>query len=203
MPMKKPRGCLFSLFIILLALLVLGILSFYGSKLFDRYQRPWAYNASAPLLVGRWSGQYVDPDNITKTIELTIVDPEPDAERWSKALSFRGRRKGSRRTGSSKRSFDGQAIVVSRLGRETYEISGSVDKEDFHQIRLTFHTETSRNFDRPTFYLLSGQNGRWQNDELTCTLEFSYRRKDGSSFWNSADPRFSKQTHLILHRASP
>ncbi|WP_080054959.1 hypothetical protein [Spirosoma aerolatum] len=200
--MKKPRGCLSSLIMIILAVLVLGVLSFYGSKLFDRYQRPWAYSTSGPLLVGHWKGQYVDPDNITKTIELTIFDPEPDDKRWSKAVSFHGRRKGRRRTGSSKRSFNGQAIVVSRLGREEYEISGSVGKEDYHQIRLTFHTETSRNFDRPAFYLLFGQNGRWHNDELTCTLEFSYRRKDGSSFWNSADPRFGKQTRLILHRAS-
>ncbi|WP_157634644.1 hypothetical protein [Spirosoma panaciterrae] len=201
--MKKPRGCLFSLALLLLVLLGLGVLSFYGSMFFDRYQRPWAYSTSAPLLVGHWKGQYVDPDNIAKTIELTIFDPEPDAKRWSRALSFRGRRKGRRRTGASKRSFDGQAIVVSRLGREMYAVNGSVDKDDYHRIKLTFDTETSRNFEKPTFYLLFGQDGRWYNNELTCKLDFSYRRKDGSSFWSSADPRFGKQTRLTLHRVTP
>ncbi|GAB4029577.1 hypothetical protein [Spirosoma gilvum] len=201
--MKKPRGCLFSLVMLILVLLGLGTLTFYGSKFFDRYQRPWAYSTSEPLLVGHWKGQYVDPDNIPKTIELTILDPEPDEKRWSKALSFRGRRKRHRRTSSSRRSFDGQAIVMSRLGREQYEVTGSVGKDDYHQIRLTFDTETSRNFDKPTFYLLFGQDGRWHHDELTCRLDFSYRRKDGSSYSSSADPRFNKRTLLTLHRASP
>ena len=44
----------------------------------------------------------------------------------------------------------------------------------------------------PNFSLLQGNNGKWQNDKLSVTLNISYNQADGSSYSSIADPRHSK-----------
>lgn len=196
--MKTSRGCLYSLVIISLIVLIFGVVRFYAGKYFDRSGRPWAYSETDPLLIGRWKGAYQDPDGIGKTLTLDLFEPEPDAKRWNKAFSTRRRR--GRHRSPSKRSFDGKASVVSRLGREEYEIYGSVDEDDYHQIKLSFRTDNSKNFATPNFYLFAIEETHWQGNDMTGKLMFSYRRKDGSSFWSSGDPRFSKRVPISLKR---
>ena len=79
--MARSKGCLLIAGIIVLAGLTFTGIKFYGGKLLDQYERPWAYSKTEPLLVGRWKGQFRDPDGVVKVIDLTIDLLETDEER--------------------------------------------------------------------------------------------------------------------------
>jgi hypothetical protein len=174
---------------------------YYYSYYSDLKDRPWAYSEdkNAKLLVGQWQGSFKDPDGVQKSLKLEVFEPVTDEERQEKAsrLSRKRRGGGSR---ENKRAFDGVAVVVSRLGKEEYEIYGSVKKEDFHQLRFNFRPQDEKKRILPNFTVAEAKEGNWQNDELHLTLTFSYHKADGSSFWNSADPRYDKTVKTTLIR---
>jgi hypothetical protein len=196
--MKKPFGCLSVLLV--LALLSAGIYyaKFYGGKYLDQYQRPWAYSTTEPLLVGRWRGQFRDPDGIAKTLDLQIDLPETDDERWAKAA------RRSRRDRSNKRAFDGTATVTSKLGREDYEIYGAVDRDNDHQFSLHFQTVDGKFPLGPNFYvnITEKKDNSWSGNQLKTTLRFAWHRRDGSSFSDSADPRYDRTANVVLTRVN-
>ena len=101
---------------------------------------------------------------------------------------------------SDKRGFDGFATVNSQLGKEEYEIYGAVEKEDFHQLHFNCRPKDEKKRVLPNFTLGEAKNGVWQNNELKLTLNFSYHKADGASFWSSADPRFDKKVTVTLMR---
>ncbi|GAB2534532.1 hypothetical protein [Spirosoma aerophilum] len=190
----RSRGCLYYLAILFIIVVVFGSISFYGGKLFDRYQRPWAYSETEPLLVGRWQGEFKDPEGITKKLVVDIVPPTTDEERLGKVFSKR------RRSFSSKRAFDGTAAISSKRGNEFYEVWGSVGADDYHTFSLNYRTTNQTQIRRENFYLTDSKQNSWKNDTMTLELSFSFRRADGSSFWNSADPKYSKKVKVSLHR---
>ncbi|AQG79632.1 hypothetical protein [Spirosoma montaniterrae] len=194
--MKRSTGCLAGLGLLILVSLVYGGISFYGGKWIDRYQQPWAYSTSEPILVGQWQCQFKDPDGVAKTLSLTIGEPTTDDERWDKAFSKR-----KRRSRTNKRAFDGMAEVSSRLGREPYEIWGSVTEDDMHQLnQVEFRSTLDKGLPKPNFFINLTKNGHWDNNALLFTLVFSYRRPDGSSFWSSDNPRFNREIPVRLAR---
>ncbi|MBD2703848.1 hypothetical protein IC229_24595 [Spirosoma sp. BT702] len=197
--MKKPRGCLFSLVVLVVAILVLGTISFFGGKFIDRFRRPWAYSQTEPLLIGKWRGSYKDPDGVAKSLEMEMFVPETDDKRWENAFRTRRRRSGRPRSRSIN-SFKGATVVVSPLGREEYEIWGHVHRDDYHQIDMTFEFDEKQILKVNNFYLHHAEQSRWQGDELNVTLLFVYRRPDNSAYSDSADPRYSKRVPVHLTR---
>ncbi len=188
--------------LLLLGMLVLLSWGVYECKYYFSYwqdlrDRPWAYSTdkNAKLLVGRWEGAFKDPDGISKTLEIEIFEPITEEERQEKAS-----RKSRRRSRENKQGFEGKAVAMSRLGTENYEIYGSVKKEDFHQLRFNFRPQDEKKRVLPNFTLVEAKEGAWQNDELQLSLTFSYHKADGSSFWNSADPRHDKKAETTLIR---
>ncbi|AYQ34872.1 hypothetical protein [Runella sp. SP2] len=169
---------------------------YYTSYWFDTFDRPWAYSSdkNAKLLVGKWQGSFIDPDNVKKTLEIEIDEPVTEEERERNAA-----RKRSSRRRDNKRSFDGKAIAKSRLGTETYEIYGAVEKDDFHRLHFNFRPEDEKKRVLPNFTLLEANSGNWQ-DSMTLTLSFTYHNADGSSTWKSSDPRHSKKVTATLGR---
>ncbi len=194
----KFNGCLPILAILIVAGLVFTGIKFYGGKYLDRYQRPWAYSTTEPLLVGLWKGQFKDPDGISKTIMVQIALPETDDERWNQA----GRRQ--RRGWANKRGFDGTATVTSRLGKEDYEVYGAIDRDNDHQFSLNFRTPDGKYPITPNFWVNDTAPGNsWAGDQMSLTLRFAYHLPNGSSFSSSADPRFDRVAALILTRINP
>lgn len=194
---------------ILLSILLLVVLSwgmykckYYYSYYSDLKDRPWAYSEdkNAKLLVGQWQGSFKDPDGVQKSLQLEIFEPVTEEERQEKASRHLRNRRG---LGSreNKRAFEGVSVVTSRLGKEEYEIYGSVNKEDFHQLRFNFRPQDEKRRVLPNFTINQAEKGSWSNDELTLTLSFSYHRADGSSHWNSADPRHEKRVVVELVRS--
>ena len=197
------QGIKLLLFLGVLAALSWGVYEckYYYSYYTDLKDRPWAYSRdeNASLLVGKWQGTIQDPDGISKTIELEIVEPTTDEERSEKA-SRRSRRRSGLGSRSEKRGFDGFAAVTGKLGKEEYEIYGAVEEEDFHRLHFNFRPKDEKKRILPNFTLGEAKNGVWQTNELQLALSFSYHKADGSSFWSSADPRFDKKVIATLIR---
>lgn len=170
---------------------------YYTSYWFDTFDRPWAYSSdeNAKLLVGKWQGSFIDPDNVKKTLEIEIDEPVTEEERERNAA-----RKRSSRRRDNKRAFDGKAIAKSRLGTETYEIYGAVEKDDFHHLHFNFRPEDEKKRVLPNFTLVEANTGNWQDDGMTLTVSFAYHNADGSSTWRSSDPRHSKKVTATLGR---
>jgi hypothetical protein len=198
---------------ILLILAVLAALSwavyecrYYLSYQQDLRQRPWAFSrdATAPLLVGTWQGQFRDPDGIQKTITLTIHSPLTDDERAKKAGRRVRRRSGSGSRGS-RHFFDGEATVSSPKGTEQYDLHGNVATDDGHTLKtILFGPADETRQVRQNFGLQSAlDGGQWQADRLTLTLAFSYITATGSAYSDSADPRYSRTATVQLNRIQP
>ena len=54
----KAKGCFSILALLAVVSLVFTGIKFYGGKFIDRYQRPWAYSTTEPLLIGKWRGRF-------------------------------------------------------------------------------------------------------------------------------------------------
>lgn len=175
---------------------------YYFSYYTDLKNRPWAYSRDkkAKLLVGKWQGTFQDPDRVAKTIELEIVEPITDEER-KKQANRRSRRRGGLGSRKDNQWFDGSATVTSKLGKEEYEIYGTVQKEDWHQLNTVhFRVLDERQQLRKNFGISDATGGQWQDDHLTLTLAFTYITATGSGYSDSADPRFEKKITVVLKR---
>ena len=198
------NGIKLLLFLGVLAALSWGVYEckYYYSYYTDLKDRPWAYSRdeNAKLLVGKWKGTFQDPDGVQKTIELEILEPTTDEERAKKA-SRRSRRRSGLGSRSDKQGFDGFATVNGKLGKEEYEIYGSVQKEDWHQLNIVhFRVMDEKQQLRNNFGLGDANGGQWQADELTLTFAFVYNTATGSGYSSSADPRFDRKTTVTLKR---
>lgn len=199
--MTNRRGCLPILVILLLSGAAFMGVRFYGGKFIDRFQRPWAYSTTEPLLVGTWRGTFRDPNGMTKTLTLQIDLPETDDERWDRA----GRRTRSKKRGRNKRVFDGVATVTGPRGQEPYTLYGRVNDDDWHRLEtIQFSTPDGQQTMRQNFNLHSAvAGGQWTTDRMTLRLAFTYTTPTGSAFWNSADPRYEHKAALTLTRTNP
>lgn len=200
---KGTGRCL--LFFLVLALLSWGMYECnYRYSLWRDYQtRPWAYSKDkeAKLLVGKWQGQYKDPDGVVKAISLEIFEPLSDAERRKKAgRSHRRRTRGGLGARKDKRLFEGIATVTSRLGQEDYQLYGSVGEEDYHQLKMQFGAKDEATRLQPNFALNLTESGHWNGDEMTLQVRFVYFKADGSSFSDSADARYDYVATVVLRR---
>lgn len=210
--MKKSRALLI-LGLLLVALYGLYRFKYQLSYLADLRARPWAYSAdpAAKLLVGRWQGAFVDPAGVAKRISLEILVPLTEEERERRA-SRRTRRKGVRHR--DKRSFDGSAVVSSRLGEERYLVFGAVAEEDVHKLELGFRVEDEARRLLPNDRLRAAPSGHWQGDRLELELAFTREDAQGSSrtvgegvvvngqvVWQEAPE--DKPVQVVLERAPP
>ncbi len=180
---------------LLIAGLLLAVAGFFGSFLgqwYDRYSRPWAFGDPDSRLAGSWQTTFLDPDDVPKHITINIEQPSATFN-WSTFLS---RRRKHRR--KNPRSFTGTASVTSRRGTEQYELWGSVDRDNASQLVLNTRVVNEKTQLLPNFALGAIRNVRWQGNNLTMTLSFSFRRADGSSFWSSSDPRLNQTRQLTL-----
>lgn len=182
--MKSPRGYLSVLLGLAAIALIYTAVSYYGSYFFDLYQRPWAYAADPvkPLLVGKWAGQFRDPDGVEKSLTVEILVSVTDEERFAKAGPRR------RRSRTNKKAFDGFATVSSKRGAEQYELWGSVKEREGRTFGFSMRPVDEKKMPLPNFQVLEANAGSWTDNSMAITVSFSYRKADGAGFWSSADP---------------
>jgi hypothetical protein len=170
---------------------------FLGSYAFDFYARPWAYSSdkNAKLFVGKWAGQFKDPDGVSKKIALEIFVPMENAERVSDALTCGLGKSKSK----SKKTFEGIATVKSALGEENYEVWGSFADTDFHQFSM--HERIKKALPVANFYLQQTEaDCVWQGGDMTLILPFYYQKANGSGYSSSDDARFSQKATVVMKR---
>lgn len=166
----------------------------------DAKERPWAYSSqpNARLLPGLWKGVVKDPDGLIRDVVIEIFEPHTVEER-ERAASRRFRKRKMQH--KDLRLFSGECRAESAQGKEHYLLTGSVMESDFHKLKVNFRA-ADENRRMPGFNLLLAQTGRWSNDSLELDLEFAWFRPDGSSFSDSADPRYSQVEKIIFTRST-
>lgn len=185
--------------VLIVAVFALALFGRYGwyylDKKYDTYRRPWAYssNPDSPLLVGRWSGVCTDPDKVVHKVNLEIFEPQSDEERMKK-FNRRPRKKRSR---SSATFFDGIATVEANGKSHTCELWGGLDKADGHRIHFQLRPLDDVH---PPGFNLNLLEGNWQQHTIDLSVVFAWFRPDGSSFSDSADPRYDTKGRLLLTR---
>jgi hypothetical protein len=192
----KKRKFLLVLFAILGSVFAARYGLFHFGKQMDVRQRPWAYSndPTKPLLVGKWTGSCQDPDGAVHEVALVIVPPLTDEERWHKL----GKRRGKRNY-RPKGNFDGTAVLKASGKSESCTIWGAIDPPDGNRIQLQI-SPVDDNAKRPAGFNVRALEGIWNGDALEVTVEFVYIQPDGSSFWNSDDPRHNFKGRLVMRR---
>lgn len=184
--------------VVVLLALATPLASFYGSKYLDTLQRPWAYSSdpATPLLVGAWRGTCTDPDHMAHAVEMTVYEPLTDEERWQRAYAGRSsRRKKSRKSNTF---FDGMAVLNTHGRRDTCELWGGLEKASGHDLHFQLSPVSGVH---PPGFNINLLKGRWQGDTITLTVSFAWFNADGSSSYDSADPRHNTDGHLVLVRS--
>jgi hypothetical protein len=189
---------LFSNFVYYIFLLFCVILYFGGSYAVDFYWRPWAYSTdkNAKLFVGKWEGQFQDPDGVSKKITLEIFTPFTTAQRFGSALNCGGKSKTK-----SRKSFDGLATVTSALGVENYDVWGYFADTEFNKFHV--YERIKQTLPVANFYLKQTETESdctWQGDNMTLILPFEYQKQDGTGYSSSDDARFSYKASVVMKR---
>lgn len=179
-----------------LVLCIFAALKYYSSYGNDLLQRPWAYSKdkNAKLFVGKWEGEFKDPDGVSKKMTLEIFVPLTDDDRLSKSFNKKSKSIHTK----TKTGFDGTATVTSALGTENYEIWGGFEDTDFHKFH--FNVATEKNLPVANFYLAGAKYGIWAGDQIDMTMPFNYRKANGAGFYQSSDPRFSQKAVFVMKR---
>ncbi|MBK8558208.1 MAG: hypothetical protein IPL65_21855 [Lewinellaceae bacterium] len=186
-----------------LKLLILGVFAFtllgriscyFIDKKYDTFRRPWAYSddPNKALLVGKWQGSVTDPDGIRHSVNLEIVEPVSDDERQQRFSQKR-----IKRDRSSAVFFDGTATLEVNNRKTSCEIWGGLDAPDGHRMHLQFRPMDDSH--SPGFNLKFAE-GSWLENTLDLETGFVFFKPDGSSFSDSADPRFEQKAKLKMTR---
>ncbi|TLV03862.1 hypothetical protein [Dyadobacter luticola] len=156
-----------------------------------RFDRPWAYGKEN--LLGKWEGSFVDPNGVTKQLTMEIFEPEE--ERWDASTYVP-------QDYPESQEFKGTAQVKSKLGVENDHVRGLLGTKDGHQIdRIDFTPKDESKHILESFNLSNtAPGGVWEGDEIKVSVEFAYRTKTGSAFWDSSDPKYRQKVLMILHR---
>lgn len=167
---------------------------FYLDKKYDTWRRPWAYDSSKPLLVGKWQGRCLDPDGVAHQIDLEILLPTTDDERWKRV-----NRRHAMRNRTDRTFFDGIAILETNGSRDTCELWGGLDKADGHEIHFQFRPI---NDVHPPGFNLNLLDGNWEGNTIDLAVTFAFFKPDGSSFYSSEDPKHDMKAKLVMSRVS-
>ncbi len=180
---------------LLLASVIFGRFGcYYLNKKYDTYRRPWAYSndASKALLVGKWQGTCIDPDQISHKVEMEIVVPMTDDERWNRVFQKR-----IKRDRSSPTFFDGFAVLETNGQKDTCELWGGLDKANGHEIHFQLSPISKVH---PPGFNLNLLKGNWQDNSIDLAVDFAWFRPDGSSLYSSEDPRHDTKGKLVMSR---
>ncbi|MBK8444426.1 MAG: hypothetical protein IPL35_13870 [Sphingobacteriales bacterium] len=102
-----------------------------------------------------------------------------------------------KRSRSSPTFFDGVAVIDTKGRKDSCEIWGGLDKADGKEIHFQLRPFNDHH---PVGFNLNSCEGRWNGNTLDLSAGFSWFREDGSSFSDSADPRYDYKGKLLMSR---
>lgn len=188
--------------LLILAVFLVGVIMLkYGCYFFyqkyDKYRFPWAYSSQPDeLFVGKWKGDYTDPDKIAHHLEMEIFVPITAEERWEKA--FRKKRKRSR-SQKSKTFYEGIAFITTNGVVDTFEVWGGLEKTLPPCALKSIHFAPIHDYKKQGFYINSPVS-KWEKNKISMLTTMAYHDGKGSSKWSSDDPRLNQETKIILEK---
>lgn len=163
----------------------------------DHRNYPWAYSEKdSKRLVGEWNGNFTDPDGVSHSIQMTIVDPVTEEER-ERRIRKRSRR--SRVRNKSYTGFDGIALITTNGKVDSMQVNGSLGTVT---PPCDFKARVSPAIDDNHLvgFELNQLDGTWKEEQLHLKATFAYFRPDKSSFYDSANPKHQFTFPFVLKK---
>lgn len=189
------------LFLTTLALLlmfaIVGVANYYISYKTDTREYPWAYRSdeNKPLLVGKWSGKFIEPDSIEKKISLVINEPYTNLDRifYSIGLSY------NRRLYIEPNKFDGFLSIENKFRKEErYKVRGFLNTKNIQL--FDFHLLANVKETPPYHYSFLFTEGFWKKKEMSFILTIVFRKSTTPNNLKNQEPFLSKKVRVSLNR---
>ncbi len=176
---------------------LVGVVSYYVSYKTDSRAYLWAYSSdeNKPLLVGKWSGKFIEPDSIEKKISLEIYEPYTKLERifYSIGLPYK------RRLYIEPNKFDGLLSIENKFRKEEkYKVRGSLNTKNMQL--FDFHLLANVKETPPYHYSFLFTEGFWKKKEMSFVLTIVFRRSTTPNNLKNQEPFLSKKVRVSLNR---
>ena len=190
----------------LLILVAAGVIAYlfylglyYAQTAYDKWMQPWAYSTTAAekRLVGKWTGNYTDPDRKTHTLQIEIFEPQSAEKRWQQVT--RRHHRGSR-SRKSRNTFNGIGYIISEQKTDSMQVvSGHIAKAEA-PTDISFDIAPMIDDNYPVGFQLAFLRGIWTGSNLELNGEFVYHTPSGSGYSDSADPRFDYKAKMVMSK---
>ena len=188
------------LFLTTLALLLMfavGVVNYYVSYKTDIREYSWAYSSDEkkPLLVGKWSGKFIEPDSIEKNISLVIYEPYTKIERIFYSIGLSNKR----RLYIEPNKFDGFLSIENKLRlEEKYKVRGFVNTKNIQL--FDFHLLANVKETPPYHYSFLFTEGFWKKNKMSFILTIVFRKSTTPNNLKNQEPFLSKKVRVSLNR---
>jgi hypothetical protein len=189
-----------SLFLTTLALLLMfavGVVNYYVSFKTDIREYSWAYSSDEkkPLLVGKWSGKFIEPDSIEKNISLVIYEPYTKIERIFYSIGLSNKR----RLYIEPNKFDGFLSIENKLRlEEKYKVRGFLNTKNIQL--FDFHLLANVKETPPYHYSFLFTEGFWKKNKMSFILTIVFRKSTTPNNLKNQEPFLSKKVRVSLNR---
>ena len=188
------------LFLTTLALLLMfavGVVNYYVSYKTDIREYSWAYSSDEkkPLLVGKWSGKFIEPDSIEKNISLVIYEPYTKIERIFYSIGLSNKR----RLYIEPNKFDGFLSIENKLRlEEKYKVRGFLNTKNIQL--FDFHLLANVKETPPYHYSFLFTEGFWKKNKMSFILTIVFRKSTTPNNLKNQEPFLSKKVRVSLNR---
>jgi hypothetical protein len=188
------------LFLTTLALLLMfavGVVNYYVSYKTDIREYSWAYSSDEkkPLLVGKWSGKFIEPDSIEKNISLEIYEPYTKIERIFYSIGLSNKR----RLYIEPNKFDGFLSIENKFRlEEKYKVRGFVNTKNIQL--FDFHLLANVKETPPYHYSFLFTEGFWKKNKMSFILTIVFRKSTTPNNLKNQEPFLSKKVRVSLNR---
>lgn len=174
----------------------IGVAGYYVSYKTDSREYPWAYSSdkNKSLLVGKWSGKFVEPDSIEKKINLEIYEPYTKLERifYSIGLPYQ------RRLNIAHNKFNGYLTIEKGHSKEHYKVRGSVNLKNIQL--FDFHLLANEKDTPPYHFSFFFTDGFWEENKMSFVMTIVFRKNSLPNNLKNFEPSTNKKIKILLNR---
>lgn len=190
-------GLFLSILVLILVFVIVGLVGYYVSYKTDIREYPWAYSSDEkkPLLVGKWSGKFIEPDSIEKKISLVIFEPYTKIERIFYSIGLSNKR----RLYIETNKFDGLLSIENKFRKEEkYKVRGFLNTKNIQL--FDFHLLANVKETLPYHYSFLFTEGFWKKNEMSFILTIVFRKSTTPNNLKNHEPFLSKKVRVSLNR---
>ena len=190
-------GLFLSILAFILVFTIVSVVNYYVSFKTDTKEYPWAFSSDEkkPLLVGEWSGKFIEPDSIEKEISLVITDPYKKIERIFYSIGLSSKR----RLYIEPNKFDGFLSIENKFHKEEkYKVRGFLNTKNIQL--FDFHLLANVKETPPYHYSFLFTEGFWKKNEMSFVLTIVFRKSTTPNNLKNQEPILSKKVRVSLSR---